>query len=79
MYLEDWSSGFGDSRDYVYGLVSGTQDLGINHYLLPDTLGLFSPQVYDSVKEMKEQFSNEEFDFHPHNDYGLATTVSSLR
>ena len=74
MYLEDWSSGFGESRDYVYGLVSGTQDLGISHYLLPDTLGLFSPQeVFDSLKEMKEQFPNEEFDFHPHNDYGLAT------
>ena len=74
MYLEDWSSGFSDSRDYVYGLVSGTQDLGISHYLLPDTLGLFSPQeVFDSLKEMKEQFPNEEFDFHPHNDYGLAT------
>ena len=74
MYLEDWSSGYSDSRDYVYGLVSGTQNLGISHYLLPDTLGLFSPQeVFDSLKEMKEQFPNEEFDFHPHNDYGLAT------
>ena len=74
MYLEDWSSGFSDSRDYVYGLVSGTRNLGISHYLLPDTLGLFSPQeVFDSLKEMKEQFPNEEFDFHPHNDYGLAT------
>ena len=74
MYLEDWSSGFSESRDYVYGLVSGTQDLGISHYLLPDTLGLFSPQeVFDSLKEMKEQFPNKEFDFHPHNDYGLAT------
>ena len=74
MYLEDWSSGFSDSRDYVYGLVSGTQNLGISLYLLPDTLGLFSPQeVFDSLKEMKEQFPNEEFDFHPHNDYGLAT------
>jgi len=74
MYLEDWSSGFSESRDYVYGLVTGTQDLGISHYLLPDTLGLFSPQeVFDSLKEMKEQFPNEEFDFHPHNDYGLAT------
>ena len=74
MYLEDWSSGYSDSRDYVYGLVSGTQELGISHYLLPDTLGLFSPrEVFDSLKEMKKQFPREEFDFHPHNDYGLAT------
>ena len=74
MYLEDWSSGYTDSRDYVYGLVSGTQHLGISNYLLPDTLGLFSPrEVFASLKEMKQQFPKEEFDFHPHNDYGLAT------
>ena len=74
MYLEDWSSGYADSRDYVYGLVSGTQHLGISNYLLPDTLGLFSPrEVFASLKEMKQQFPKEEFDFHPHNDYGLAT------
>ena len=74
MYLEDWSSGYTDSKDYVYGLVSGTQHLGISNYLLPDTLGLFSPrEVFASLKEMKQQFPKEEFDFHPHNDYGLAT------
>ena len=74
MYLEDWSSGYRDSQDYVHGLISGTQHLGISHYLLPDTLGLFSPnEVFDSLTEMKKSFPTEEFDFHPHNDYGLAT------
>ena len=74
MYLEDWSSGYRDSQDYVHGLISGTQHLGISHYLLPDTLGLFSPnEVFDSLTEMKKSFPAEEFDFHPHNDYGLAT------
>ena len=74
MYLEDWSSGYLDSKDYVFGLISGTQHLGIKRYLLPDTLGLFSPgEVFDSLTEMKKQFPKEEFDFHPHNDYGLAT------
>jgi len=74
MYLEDWSSGYQNSKDYVFGLVSGTQHLGINHYLLPDTLGLFAPnEVFDALTEMQQQFPKVEFDFHPHNDYGLAT------
>ena len=74
IYLEDWSSGYQNSKDYVFGLISGTQHLGINHYLLPDTLGLFAPnEVFDALTEMQEQFPEAEFDFHPHNDYGLAT------
>lgn len=74
MYLEDWSNGYVDSKDYVFGLVAGTANLGIGHYLLPDTLGVMSPQeVHDSLTEMMQQFPQQEFDFHPHNDYGLAT------
>ena len=33
MYLEDWSGGYQSSKDYVFGLISGTQHLSINHYL----------------------------------------------
>jgi len=74
MYLEDWSSGYRDSQDYVFGLIEGTKDLGISHYLLPDTLGLLSPpEVSEAITTMLEHFPNQEFDFHPHNDYGLAT------
>ena len=74
MYLEDWSNGFQDSRDYVFGLVEATSKLPINHYLLPDTLGLMAPaEVYASLKEMLSRFPDQHFDFHPHNDYGLAT------
>lgn len=74
MYLEDWSNGYRDSRDYVYGLIEGTRHLGISHYLLPDTLGMMSPaQVRDSLTDMQAKFPDIEFDFHPHNDYGLAT------
>lgn len=74
MYLEDWSNGFRDSKDYVMGLVEGTRGLGISHYLLPDTLGLLSPQeVTEALTEMLQTFPDLEFDFHPHNDYGLAT------
>ena len=74
MYLEDWSNGFRDSKDYVFGLINGTRHLGIGHYLLPDTLGLLSPyEVHAALTDMLQTFPDLEFDFHPHNDYGLAT------
>jgi len=74
MYLEDWSNGFRDSKDYVFGLIEGTRHLNIEHFLLPDTLGLLSPnEVSAALTEMMTRFPDLEFDFHPHNDYGLAT------
>jgi (R)-citramalate synthase len=74
MYLEDWSNGYADSPDYVFGLVERTKHLGIGHYLLPDTLGLMSPnEVTASLTDMMQRFPELVFDFHPHNDYGLAT------
>ena len=74
MYLEDWSNGYADSRDYVFGLVEATAHLGIGHYLLPDTLGLMSPEeVRAALGDMMTRFPEQTFDFHPHNDYGLAT------
>ena len=74
MYLEDWSNGYADSPDYVFGLIEATKSLGIGHYLLPDTLGLLSPEeVRESLTDMMARFPDQTFDFHPHNDYGLAT------
>lgn len=74
MYLEDWSNGYADSPDYVYGLVEGTATLGIKHYMLPDTLGVMAPEeVRRALLDMIERFPDAHFDFHPHNDYGLAT------
>ncbi|HJO10920.1 MAG TPA: alpha-isopropylmalate synthase regulatory domain-containing protein [Gammaproteobacteria bacterium] len=74
MYLEDWSNGYHDSRDYVLGLVNATSQFGIEHYMLPDTLGVLAPdETHDALIAMLEQFPELLFDFHPHNDYGLAT------
>lgn len=74
MYLEDWSNGYTDSKDYVLGLVEGTRGLGIDHFMLPDTLGVLSPvEVHTFLTDMLETFPDLQFDFHPHNDYGLAT------
>ncbi len=74
VYLEDWSNGFNDNRDYVYQLMDRLQHVGINHFMLPDTLGVMSPQeVFDSLSDMCNRYPTLHFDFHPHNDYGLAT------
>ena len=74
VYLEDWSNGYRDSRDYVYRLVEGIADVGIEHFMLPDTLGVMMPnEVHESLSDMITRFPHLQFDFHPHNDYGLAT------
>jgi len=73
VYLEDWSNGYADSPEYVFALMDGLKDLGIEHFMLPDTLGVLSPdEVYNSLKDMTSRFPDCHFDFHPHNDYGLA-------
>ncbi len=74
LYLEDWSNGYRESPDHVYRLVEGLQDEGIEHFMLPDTLGIMTPDlVRDSVSDMCVRFPDSNFDFHPHNDYGLGT------
>jgi len=74
VYLEDWSNGYIDSPNYVFAHTEALRPLGIKHFMLPDTLGVMSPkEVYDSMKDMTTRYPELEFDFHPHNDYGLAT------
>ena len=74
VYFEDWSNGYKDNPQYVYRLAQALQDCGIEHFMLPDTLGVMSPQeVSASISDMVTRFPNLQFDFHPHNDYGLAT------
>ena len=73
-YLEDWSNGYRDSRDYVYGMMDQLKDCGIDHFMLPDTLGVMSPsEVFESLSDMCSRYPQQRFDFHPHNDYGLGT------
>lgn len=77
IYLEDWSNGMLNSKDFVFGLAEGIKDLGFERILLPDTLGILSPkQAYEFVSEMKNKFPRLSFDFHAHNDYGLAVANS---
>ncbi len=74
VYLEDWSNGYRDGRDYVYRLMDGLAGTEIGHFMLPDTLGVLDPdEVFASLADMISRYPEVEFDFHPHNDYGLAT------
>ena len=74
VYFEDWSNGYADSVDYVYGLAEALLERGVANIMLPDTLGVMSPtEVYDSLRDMRTRFPDHRFNFHPHNDYGLAT------
>ena len=74
VYFEDWSNGYRDNPDYVYQLTDALKDCGVGHFMLPDTLGVMSPEeVTSSISDMVERFPDLKFDFHPHNDYGLAT------
>jgi len=74
IYLEDWSQGMINSRDYVYYLLNSLQEEPIKRFMLPDTLGVLnSSQVYEFIKEILAKYPNLHFDFHAHNDYGVAT------
>ncbi len=74
VYLEDWSNGYKDNPAYVYEFIERLQHSPISHFMLPDTLGVMSPdEVYASLSDMCGRYPMLQFDFHPHNDYGLAT------
>ena len=74
VYLEDWSNGYQDNPDYVFQLMEALNDCDIQRFLLPDTLGVMSPtEVSQAIRDMLAHCPGKRFDFHPHNDYGLAT------
>ena len=74
VYLEDWSNGMADSPDYVFFLVDALKDAPIRRIMLPDTLGILNPLKCGSFcRTMVESYPGIHFDFHPHNDYDLAS------
>ena len=73
IYLEDWSNGMRHSPDYVYQLTDALSRLPVCRIMLPDTLGILNPaNTYAFCKDMIDRYPAVRFDFHAHNDYGLA-------
>jgi|TARA_B110000483_G_scaffold122771_1_gene147954 D-citramalate synthase len=73
LYLEDWSNGMIQSRDYVFQLMDALQDQPILRFMLPDTLGILQPsETALFVSEMTHRYPQLKFDFHAHNDYDLS-------
>ena len=73
-YLEDWSNGVRDSFDYVFAMVETLREAGVARIYLADTLGIFSPEdVSRYVGLMCATWPEVHFEFHAHNDYGMAT------
>ncbi|HJX70476.1 MAG TPA: alpha-isopropylmalate synthase regulatory domain-containing protein, partial [Bacteroidales bacterium] len=74
LYLEDWSNGMKNSKDYVFFMLDNLMDLPIMRFMLPDTLGVLNPdQTYTFCREILDRYPGKRFDFHSHNDYDLAT------
>ena len=73
LYLEDWSNGIESSPDYVFQLVDALRDSGIRRFMLPDTLGVLNPfSAFQAFTRMRDRYPDLRFDFHAHNDYGMA-------
>ncbi|MDG1965028.1 MAG: alpha-isopropylmalate synthase regulatory domain-containing protein [Flavobacteriaceae bacterium] len=73
VYLEDWSNGMRNSRDYVKDYLSFVSSLPIKRVLLPDTLGVMTYyETFSFVSEVVKNYPDIHFDFHGHNDYDLS-------
>ncbi|WP_338358129.1 alpha-isopropylmalate synthase regulatory domain-containing protein [Yeosuana marina] len=82
IYLEDWSNGMRNSKDYVFEFLEFLATQPLKRIMLPDTLGVLTPrESYLFIKEIKDKYPNLHFDFHAHNDYdlGVANAIEGLR
>jgi len=82
VYLEDWSNGMRNSRDYVLEYLKFLSSQPVKRIMLPDTLGILTPsESYEFIKQIKDRYPHLHFDFHAHNDYdlGVSNVMSALR
>lgn len=74
VYLEDWSNGMRNSKEYVLRYLDFITQLPVKRVLLPDTLGVLTYwETGEYIKELVSCYPNTHFDFHAHNDYDLGT------
>ena len=77
LYLEDWSNGMRHSFGYVHEFLAALKELPVARIMLADTLGLLTPEETGRfLAWLMTDFPEFRFDFHAHNDYGLATANS---
>lgn len=82
VYLEDWSNGMRNSKEYVFEYLEFISQQPVERIMLPDTLGILTPwESYDFMAEIKNKYPHLHFDFHAHNDYdlGVANVVEALK
>lgn len=73
VYLEDWSNGMRNSPDYTLDLIAFLESQEVKRIMLPDTLGLLSPEETKTFfDQIISRFHETHFDFHAHNDYDLS-------
>ena len=75
VYLEDWSNGMRNSKEYVFQFLDFLATQPIKRVLLPDTLGILTyNETYDYISEIVQRYPQMHFDFHGHNDYDLSVS-----
>ncbi|WP_091870591.1 alpha-isopropylmalate synthase regulatory domain-containing protein [Pricia antarctica] len=82
IYLEDWSNGMRNSKDYVFQFLDFLSTQPVKRILLPDTLGILThTETYDFLAEIIERYPDIHFDFHGHNDYdlGVANVMEAVK
>lgn len=73
VYLEDWSNGMRNSKEYVFQLLDFLATQPIKRILLPDTLGILIPsETKEYISSIVKRYPHIHFDFHAHNDYDLS-------
>ncbi len=73
VYLEDWSNGMKNSKEYVLQFLDFLNKQDIERVLLPDTLGVLTPsETYNFITEIRLRYPDMHLDFHAHNDYDLS-------
>lgn len=82
VYLEDWSNGMRNSKEYVFEYLDFLATQPIKRVLLPDTLGIITyEETFDFIFEIVKRYPDMHIDFHGHNDYdlGVANVMEAIK
>ncbi len=75
VYLEDWSNGMRNSKNYVFEYLDFLSNQPIKRLLLPDTLGILTfHETFEYITEVRERYPQMHIDFHGHNDYDISVS-----